>query len=94
MTPTEIIELELNRLERPDEVLTLRVASGQDATGDDALWIWLVVRPGATMDQVVLDRLLQFKRHVREKVTALEPGVWPYVRIENPGDSGPEAAAQ
>ena len=85
------IESALNHLARPAEVLKLRVAAGQDATGEEALWVWLVVPPGAAADPTVLDHLLQLKSSVREQVAKLAPGVWPYIRIENPGDTVEQA---
>jgi hypothetical protein len=85
------IEKALNHLARPAEVLKMRVAAGQDATGEEAIWVWMVVPPGVATDPTVLDKLLQLKGNVREQLAKLAPGVWPYIRIENPGDTAEQA---
>jgi hypothetical protein len=86
--PIESIETALKKLARPTSVMDLRVLPGQDATGDDAIWVWLMVSPGAALERGPREQLLEFKRRVQAEVAQQVPSLWTYVRIENPTVEG------
>ena len=77
------VEAELRRLPMPEFVQGLRLTWGEDATGDEAVWVWVRVPEGVTARPGALEAIKQFKEQVRMKVGELAPGVWPYIRLEN-----------
>ena len=86
--PIESIETALKKLARPTSVMDLRVLPGQDATGDEAIWVWLMVTPGAALEKGHREQLLEFKQRVQAEVAQQVPSLWTYVRIENPRVEG------
>lgn len=77
------VEAELRRLPMPGFVQGLRLKWGEDATGDEAVWVWVRVPEGVTAQPGALEDIKQFKEQVRMKVGELAPGAWPYIRLEN-----------
>ena len=82
--PTESIENTLKAFPRPAAVIDLRVMLAQDSTGDDALWVWLMVEPGSASQRSQREQLLAFKQHIQAEVSKCMPSLWTYVRLENP----------
>ena len=87
------LEQGLRALTWPPEVQDLRVEEGEDATGDEAIWVWLLVEPGAASGVSAQDRILDFKHVIQSEVARLVPGLWAYVRLENPPKNAPSKAA-
>jgi len=79
----EALEAALNGLNAPDFVKNLRLSWGQDATGDEAVWIWVRVPEGVTAQPEALATIKAYKKQMQAKVWELAPGVWPYFRLEN-----------
>lgn len=77
------VEADLRGLPRPDSVQELRLTWGEDATGDEAVWVWLRVPAGVTADPRALEAIEDFKNQVRSRLRELAPGIWPYIWLEN-----------
>ena len=80
----EYIEGELRGLERPAFVRNVRVSGGEDASGDEALWVWLIVEEGSVAQAERKESLKAFESAIRSRLAACAPGVWPYIRLDNP----------
>lgn len=78
------IQAELKKLKRPEFVQDLRVSTGQDASGDEALWIWLIVDPDSVSEAGAMNALQDLRNQLRARVSELAPDVWPYIRLDNP----------
>jgi hypothetical protein len=79
----EALEAELNQIHAPDFVKNLRVSWGQDATGDEAVWVWMRVPEGVTAQAGAMAAIKAYKKQIQVRVFELAPGVWPYFRLEN-----------
>lgn len=77
------VEAELRRLPMPEFVRGLRLKRGEDATGDEAVWVWVRVPEGVTAEPGALEAIEAFRERVREKVWESAPGVWSYMWLEN-----------
>lgn len=89
MMPSSIepIETALKNLDWPAAVINFRVVPGEDANGDEAIWVWLTVQPGAAQQPRQRQQLLDCKKTVQAVVSQQIPDLWTYVRLENPADN-------
>jgi hypothetical protein len=96
MMPSSIepIEKALKNLDWPAAVSNFRVVPGQDANGDEAIWVWLTVQPGAAQQPLQRQQLLDCKKTVRDVVSQQVPDLWTYVRLENPADNPAKPALE
>jgi hypothetical protein len=79
----EALEAALAQISAPEFVENLRVSWGEDATGDEAVWVWVRVPEGVTAEPGVMAEIKAYKKQMQAKVFELAPGVWPYFRLEN-----------
>jgi len=79
----EALEAALAQMSAPEFVENLRVSWGQDATGDEAVWVWVRVPEGVTAQPKAMAEIKAYKKQMQAKVWELSPGVWPYFRLEN-----------
>lgn len=79
----EALEAALAQISAPEFVEKLRVSWGQDATGDEAVWVWMRVPEGVTAQPEAMAEIKSYKKEMQTKVWELAPGVWPYFRLEN-----------
>lgn len=74
----------------PNTVLELRFETGEDSSGGDALWIWVILKDEVAESTPVL---LSNTGIVRERLTdaVRESGIkrWPYVRFRTQADLEP-----
>lgn len=82
MSP-ESLEAALAEISAPEFVENLRVSWGEDATGDEAVWVWMRVPEGVTAQPGAMAAIKAYKKQMQAKVFELAPGVWPYFRLEN-----------
>lgn len=77
----EEIKKELERLKNlPADVASWRVEIGEDATGEDAVWVWVELagdHVGSEIRQTIRDMV---KRAARDAAT-FSPKPWIYVRV-------------
>lgn len=78
------VATELKKLDLPDFVLDIRVSWDYDATGDEALWIWVIVEEGTMAKPGMKERMLELRERIRAAVLKLAPGIWAYIRLDNP----------
>lgn len=78
------IATELKKLQRPDFVLDMRVSYGQDATGDDAAWVWVIVEKDSVSRPGAKQQLRELREQIRAVALDTAPDVWTYIRVDSP----------
>jgi len=65
----------------PDWVLNLQFETGEDASGDPAIWIWVEMKDSAAEKDVFSSHIREVRRIITESVRHLGIEHWPYVRF-------------
>ncbi len=74
----------------PESVLELRFETGEDSSGDEALWVWVVFKDEvAENEDVLLSNVNDVREILRDAVRQLGIKRWPYVRFRTNSDLEP-----
>ncbi len=83
----DLMEKSIESLQLPGFVRDVQVETGIDASGEEAVWVWLVVDKG-TMSSLENKRVI---KSLREKIYEIfsdkAAGVLPYIRLRNPDEA-------
>ncbi|GAB3347923.1 MULTISPECIES: hypothetical protein [Chromohalobacter] len=80
----ETLRAELKRELRSDFLQDIRIESGIDSSGEEAVWVWLVVDEGAMGSQKNKSKVKDIRESIYRTFSERAPGVFPYIRLENP----------
>lgn len=87
---TERIEAALNAVPWPAFVTGREWKRDTDSTGDEAIWIWVVV-PAYEVIEANRSAWTELRETIRETLLAKGVDFWPYIRLkaENEQPAGP-----
>ncbi len=75
----------VQRLERPDWVRSVELAEAEDADGEMALWVWIVLDADFPAQDEMQPALASMRRRIHEFLSSQVPGLWAYIRVREPG---------
>jgi len=76
------IENQIAAVARPSTIKSIRVKRGEDAEGEEALWIQIFVDDDASPEE-----LRGFAQTLQREILANPYGLWPYIRFSTPRDN-------
>jgi hypothetical protein len=80
---TKILSLESLRLPKTPRVVEIRHKLGRDWSGDEAVWIWLILDDETRAKDWDFRRLKPLIERVEEAVARSPLEVWPYVAVRS-----------
>lgn len=81
MTSLDEIATGMRSLERPDWVRDIEVREDLDASGDVAVWVWIVTAEDIPDQAEAQPVLADLRMRIRQKLSRHAPGLWAYIRI-------------
>jgi len=74
----------------PESVLELRFETGEDSSGGEGLWVWVVLKDEIAEDQeILLFNANEIREMLKDAVRELGIKRWPYVRFRTNSDLEP-----
>lgn len=67
--------------DRPAAIKGYEIEFGDDHSGDQAVWIWLLVKDEVQPSQELLEQVLPFSRKLGSDLLEKRLSHWPYVRF-------------
>ncbi|MBI1849459.1 MAG: hypothetical protein HYR85_03840 [Planctomycetes bacterium] len=75
------LDLKKLRLPKPNRVVDIRFKRDQEWTGEDAVWIWVILDDRTPEKERAYVKLMPIFDAIEKAVSASGLGLWPHVRV-------------